>query len=85
MAGPGRKQPKKAKPLSRIGKIFAHGRRIDEALKLAARDAIRKHAQHNLTVAVWRDGGVVWVPARELLVKAARKATERTRSAKRGR
>jgi hypothetical protein len=81
----GRKQDMKAKSLSRIGKIFADGRRIDEALKLAARDAIRKHEQQNLPVAIWRDGGVAWVPARELLSKASLKDPGRTRRGKRGR
>ena len=46
----------KAKQISRVGQIFADGRRIDEALRLAARDAIRKHEQHNAPVVVWRDG-----------------------------
>jgi hypothetical protein len=75
----------KAKRLSRIGRIFADGRRIDEALRLAARDAIRKHEQHNVPVVVWRDGGIAWVPAHELLSKASRKTTGRTRPARRGR
>jgi len=51
----------KAKQGSRIGQIFADGRQIDEALRLAARDAIRKHARHNVPVVVWRDGGIAWV------------------------
>jgi len=75
----------KAKSLSRIGKIFADGRRIEKALRLAARDAIRKHEQHNVPVVIWRDGAIAWVPARELLSKASRRTTGRTRSAKRGR
>jgi len=62
----------KPKPLSRIGKIFSDGRRIDEAVKLAALDAIRKHDERNVPVVVWRDGGIVWVPARELLLKISR-------------
>jgi len=41
--GSGRRQVMKAKQISRLGQIFADGRRIDEALRLAARDAIRKH------------------------------------------
>jgi len=74
----------KAKPLSRIGKIFADGRRIDEAVRLAARDAIRKHAQHDAPLLIWRDGGPAWVPARELL-KASRKTTGKTRRIRPGR
>jgi len=56
----------KAKQVSRVGRIFADGRRIDEALRLAARDAIRKHEQHNALVVVWRDGRTALVSAREL-------------------
>jgi hypothetical protein len=80
----GRKREMKAR-LSRIGKIFADGRRVDEAVRLAARDAIRMHEQHNVPVAVWRDGRVAWVPAHELLPKTSRKKTGEKRSAKHGR
>ena len=66
----------KAKQISRVGQIFADGRRIDEALRLAARDAIRKHQQHNAPV-VWRDGSTAWVPARELNVKKGSRKTTR--------
>ena len=76
----------KAKQGSRIGEIFADGRQIDEALRLAARDAIRKHALHNVPVVVWRDGGIAWVPARELGAKTQRKSTRKAaRSPRRGR
>ena len=75
----------KPKPLSRIGKIFADGRRIDEALRLAAWDAIRKHDQHNVPVVVWQDGGIAWVPARELLRKISREIIGKTRVARRRR
>jgi len=74
----------KPRQVSRVGRIFADGRRIDEALRLAARDAIRKHEQHNAPVVVWRDGGIAWVPPRELNVKASRKTTRARRLAKRG-
>ena len=76
----------KARQGSRIGKIFADGRQIDEALRLAARDAIRKHALLDAPVVVWRDGRIAWVPARELSSKTSLK-TMRTgkRSSKRGR
>jgi hypothetical protein len=76
----------KAKHGSRIGQIFADGRRIDEALRLAARDAIRKHALHGAPVVIWRDGRTAWVPAQELGAKAQRKTSRKgTRSPKRGR
>jgi len=76
----------KARQGSRIGEIFADGRQIDEALRLAARDAIRKHALHDAPVVIWRDGRTAWVPARELGTKTQRKTTQKgTRSAKRAR
>jgi hypothetical protein len=76
----------KARHGSRIGKIFADGRQVDEALRLAARDAIRKHALHDAPIVVWRDGRIAWVPARELTSKTSQKAMRTgKRSSKRGR
>ena len=49
----------KARQGSRIGQIFADGRQIDEALRLAARDAIRKHALHDAPVVIWSCPGFV--------------------------
>lgn len=57
---------KNAKPRTKIDRIFADGRRIDEALRSAAREAIRNHQKRNAPVVVWRDGRVALVPAREL-------------------
>jgi hypothetical protein len=64
-------------------KIFADGRRIDEAPRLAARDAIRLHVQYDMPVVVWRDGGIALVPPGELSAKASRKTTGRRRLTKR--
>jgi hypothetical protein len=76
----------KARQGSRVGQIFADGRQIDEALRLAARDAIRKDALRDAPVVIWRDGRTAWVPARELSAKTQRKSTRKaTRSPKRGR
>ncbi len=76
----------KARQGSRVGRIFADGRQVDEALRLAARDAIRKHAVHDVPVVIWRDGRTAWVPARELAAKTQRKTTRKgKRSTKRGR
>jgi hypothetical protein len=76
----------RTKQLSRLGRIFADGRRIDRALKMAARDAIRKHELHDAPVVIWRDGHVAWVPARELSANAPMtSARGRTRSARRRR
>ena len=67
----------RAKKLSRIGRIFADGRRIDEALRSAARKAIRAHAVDDAPVVIWRDGHVQWVPARELSAKVRPKGVRR--------
>ena len=76
----------KDKQGSRIGQIFADGRQIDEALRLAARDAIRKHALHDAPVVVWREGRIAWVPVGELRAKPQRKSSRKgTPSPKRGR
>lgn len=76
----------KARRGSRIGQIFADGRRIDEALRLAARDAIRKHELHNAPVVIWRDGRTAWVPAQELSTRLPPKTARRRKPvSKRGR
>ena len=62
---------------SRIGQIFADGRRIDEALRLAAQDALRKHELHNATVVIWRNGRIAWVPAQELRTGVPAKTARR--------
>jgi hypothetical protein len=70
----------------RIGRLFADGRAVDEALRLAVRDAIRKHKRHNVPLAIWRDGRVVWVPAEELLAQRRAKTARKEKPAtKRGR
>ena len=56
----------KAAKKSRIGQIFSDGRKIDEALRSAAREAVLRHKRENAPVVVWRDGKAVWIPAREL-------------------
>lgn len=73
---------RRTKPLSRISRIFADGRRIDEALRHGVRDTIREHAAEDAPVVIWRDGRVAWVPARELIQKApAKTSRKRTRIA----
>ena len=61
----------------KIARIFADGRRIDAAVRLAAADAVREHKKQNLPLVIWRDGRIAWVPADELtrtiVSKAARK------------
>jgi hypothetical protein len=76
----------KARQGSRIGEIFADGRQIDRALRLAARDAIRKHALHDAPLVIWRAGRIAWVSASELGAKTQRKTSRKgMRSTKRGR
>jgi hypothetical protein len=71
---------------SRIGQIFADGRRIDEALRLAALDAIRKHELHNAPVVIWRNGRTAWVSAQELSTGVPPKTARRRKPvSKRGR
>ena len=56
----------KARHGTRINRIFADGHQIDEALRAAAREAIRTHQKRNAPVVVWRDGRTALVSAREL-------------------
>ena len=63
----------KARHGTRISRIFADGRQIDEALRAAAREAIRTHQKRNAPVVVWRDGRTALVSARELTTTAKRK------------
>jgi len=39
---------------------------VVQAVSEAVQDAIRRHKQMGLPMAVWRDGAVVWIPAEEL-------------------
>jgi hypothetical protein len=71
--------------LSRMGQIFVHGRRIDEALRTAAREAVRRHELHDVPVVVWRDGHIAWVPARELSAKTPKRTAGKTRAVSRRR
>ncbi len=49
-----------------IEKIFAEGTLIDEALKRAARDALRQHKRDGRPVAEWRDGRIVWIQPEDI-------------------
>ena len=39
---------------------------IDEALRLAARDARRLHKALGSPMATWQDGRVIWIPPEEI-------------------
>ena len=49
-----------------IGRIFAKGTAIDDAVRRAARRAIEQHRRAGLPLVVYRDGKIAWVPAEEL-------------------
>jgi hypothetical protein len=49
-----------------IDKIFADGTLIDQALKRAARTALRQHKRDGRPVAEWRDGRVVWIQPEDI-------------------
>jgi len=73
----------KARQGSRVGEIFANGHQIDEALRSAVREVIRKHRKHNAPVVIWRDGRTAWVPAQELMTAAQPTATPKRKRASR--
>lgn len=62
------KTPKK----SRIGEMFSDGRKIDDAVRSAVREAILRHKRAGVPVAVWRDGKAVWVPADQVSARPRR-------------
>jgi hypothetical protein len=55
------------KPLD-INEIFAEGRLIDEAIRLAAREALLEHKRAGLPIVVFRNGKTVLVPAHKIKV-----------------
>jgi hypothetical protein len=52
-----------------IHELFADRDLITAAINRGVREALLKHARDGQTVATWRDGKVVWVPAEELLAQ----------------
>lgn len=50
---------KKAKP--DIGKIFADGHLIDQAVKNSVQKALREHKRAKNTIAEWHDGKVILI------------------------
>lgn len=53
-------------PKPDIDAILADGRQIDEAVKLAVREAVLRHKLLGNPIAVWRDGKVVWLQPEEI-------------------
>jgi predicted ABC-type ATPase len=54
-------------PRSRITRIMLETREVDEAVRLAVRDALLEHKREGRPVVIWRDGKVVWISAEEAL------------------
>lgn len=46
--------------------ILADTARIEAALRVAVRRALRDHKRAGNPIAVWRDGRVVWLPPEEI-------------------
>ncbi len=49
-----------------IADRFRDSKKIQQALKEAVHEAVRKHKLLGQPIVVWRDGKVVWVPADEI-------------------
>ncbi|HOW73921.1 MAG TPA: hypothetical protein PKY77_25235 [Phycisphaerae bacterium] len=56
----------KAKKPKDITAIFREGTLIDRALAAGVREAIRRHKQAGVPMAIWRNGKTVWVDAATL-------------------
>jgi len=50
----------------KIAEIFAEGNSIDQALNQAVQIAVWKHKVLGNSIAIWRDGKVVWIPPEEI-------------------
>lgn len=50
----------------KIAEIFAEGNSIDKALNNAVQKAVWQHKILGNSIAVWRDGKVVWIPPEEI-------------------
>jgi len=54
-------------PRSRITRIMLETNDVQEAVRLAVRDAFLEHKREGRPVVIWRDGKVVWISAEEAL------------------
>lgn len=52
-----------------IDQVFAEGTRIDRAAARAIREAVRRHKLLGHSVAVWRDGSLIWIPPNEIAIE----------------
>ena len=51
-----------------IDEIFRDGTAIDEALRQSAQDARKRHKALGHPIAEWRDGKVVWVEPKDIVI-----------------
>ncbi|MGH2370855.1 MAG: hypothetical protein ACRDI2_21980 [Chloroflexota bacterium] len=56
----------RTEPQRDIGELLADTSLVTDALRQAAREALLRHQQAGLPVAIWRDGRVQWVAPEEL-------------------
>lgn len=55
--------------------LMAETDAVAAALRQSVRDALLQHKRAGLPIVSWRDGGVVWIPADEIVVDARPDAT----------
>jgi hypothetical protein len=55
-------------PLKDISAIFRDGKKIDAAIRKAARNALIAHKREGFPVPVWKDGQIVWIPPEEIVI-----------------
>lgn len=55
-------------PVVNLDEILADSRQVEAALREAVRTALTRHKQAGNPVAVWRDGKVEWLLAKDLQI-----------------
>ena len=63
-------------PAPDLDAIPADTARVEAALRVAVRRALRDHTRAGNPIAVWRDGRVVWLPPEEIPVSRYDRARE---------
>jgi hypothetical protein len=58
-----------SKPPKSIDEIFAEGTPIDDALRRAAQEAVRRHKLLGIPVVAWKDGRVVHVAPEDIVLQ----------------
>ncbi|MGD0091494.1 MAG: hypothetical protein ABSE73_16365 [Planctomycetota bacterium] len=52
-----------------IGELLADKELVGRAMRAAVREAILQHKRAGNPIAEWRDGKVVWIPARKIRIR----------------